>query len=170
MQSKFSYITYPFFGTYIVPEITVDFDKITTKLSKSIKTLKLTNSTDYLGHLLELEQLLSDNRFKFKITATSTQELIMLDKRCLWGVDSVGILHNLKRYEEFKAKCIKPQKITKHKYVWFKNISYPFEMPFSIKNIEEDILHYWFKLLYIDQVWTIYRINSEYDGNDAICI
>ena len=45
-----------------------------------------------------------------------------------------------------------------------------FEMPFSIKNIEEDILYYWFKLLYIDNTWEIYKINTEYDGNITECL
>ena len=156
---------------YQIPEITIEFDAIKAKILKSsLKIVKISNSSDYLLELLELEAFLKDSRFKFKITAKSTQELIMLDRRCLWGVDSLGTMHNIQRYEEFKCKCLKPLRITKGKYVWFKGISYPFEMPFSIKNIEEDILYYWFKLLYIDNTWEIYRINTEYDGNIIECV
>jgi hypothetical protein len=165
MSSKFSYITYPFFGTYSVPNITINFNEIKAQLGRQIeKVIKLENSLNYLNELLTLEQL-EVNRLKFQITAKSTQELIMSDKRCVWGIDSIGVLHNLKRYEEFRSKCLKPSKITKSKYIWFRGISKPFEVPFSIKNIEEDIMYYWFKLLYIDNVWEIYKINTEYDGN-----
>jgi hypothetical protein len=156
---------------YHVPEITIEFDTIKAKIQQTTsKIVKVSNSSDYLNELLGLESYLKNSRFKFRITAKSTQELIMLDRRCVWGIDCVGVMHNLQRREEFKSKCLKPVKITRGKYIWFKNITYPFEMPFSIKNIEEDILYYWFKLLYIDNTWEIYKINTEYDGNITECL
>ena len=169
-KSKFSYIQYPFFGTYKVPELDIGFTKIKAKLHKEFKDIKLTNKEDYLTQLLDIDKSVGAARFRFHITAKSTQELIMLDKRCVWGIDFEGTIHNIQRYEEFVCKCVKPDRITKHKYIWFKNISKPFEMPFSIKNIEEDIMYYWFKLLYIDNVWTIYKINTEYEGVNTECI
>ena len=169
-KSKFSYIQYPFFGTFKVPELDIGFSKIKAKLHKEFKDIKLNNVEDYLTQLLNIEKKVGSDRFRFYLTAKSTQELIMLDKRCVWGIDYNGEIHNLKRWEEFHCRNLKPLKITQGKYLWFRSISYPFEMPFSIKNIQEDIMYYWFKLLYIDNIWTIYKINNEYDGNIIECI
>ncbi len=167
LRSKFSYITYPFFGTYIIPDIRLEFDKISAAIAKKYSTLKLNNSSNYLEELFDVEALEKETRFKFHITAKSTQELIMLPRRCLWGMDITGRMHNLKRYEEFLKLCIKPKEITKSKYLWFNEITRPLETPMSIKNIEEDLLHYWYEFLYIDYVWELYKVTPNYSGKST---
>lgn len=165
MGSKFSYIKYPFFGTYTIPTIDISFNKISASNSKNYnsKDIKLKNSENYLEHLIALENL--KNRFKFKITAQSTQELIMLQKRCQWGVDITGAMHNLSRLEEFPLVCLKPIKITNNKYIWFNTITKPLISPLSIKNIADDLYYYFYSFLYIDNVWELYNIHPSFTGN-----
>ena len=170
LKSKFSYITYPFFGTYSVPDIDIQFEGISAMLYKSYMPLKVDNSSNYLQELLSLEIDEKGKRFKFHITAKNTQQLIMLPERCLWGIDITGRIHNLKRYEEFERLCLKPSKITKGNLIWFKEISKPTRTPLSITNIEEDLLYYWFSFLYIDHVWELYKISPDYTGEKTIWI
>jgi hypothetical protein len=162
-RSKFSYITYPFFGLYYVPEVTVQFDKICAELKSRQAVAKVNNSPNYLGELLSLDELEKNSRIKFNITAQSTQELIMLPKRCVWGIDITGRMHNLSRYQEFDHISIKPYLITKNKYIWFKKVTRPVVAPLSLVNIEEDILHYWFNFVYIDYVWELFKISDDYN-------
>ena len=143
LRSKFSFISYPFFGTYKVPDVRVDFDKVTAAITTRYSTVKLSNSPNYLDELLNLETNENEIRFRFQVTAKSTQELIMLEDRCVWGVDRTGRMHNLKRYEEFEQFCMRPLKITQGKYLWFRGITRPIETPLSIKNIAEDLMYYW---------------------------
>lgn len=167
LKSKFAYITYPFFGTYSVPDLQFDFDKLKAALHKNYTTLKLSNSSNYLEELLRVELDENETRFKFQLTALSTQALIMLPHRCQWGVDIEGKIHNLARYEEFRSRCVKPVKVTNNNLVWFKGISRPIRTPLSIKNIKEDILYYWYQFLYIDNVWELYKISTEYNGKET---
>lgn len=153
---------------YKVPSLTVNFDNIKGKISSTFKTLKIENVETYLEELLTLEQVFGSSRFRFQITAKSTQELLMLDKRCMWGIDNLGVFHDLSRKQKFKCKYLKPYEITQNKYIWFKTITKPFEVPFSIKNIEEDIMYYWFKLIYIDNVWEIGAIDTDYSTQTTV--
>ena len=114
-KSKYGYIKYPFFGLYHVPEVSVEFDKIQAEINHRYVTAKKTNSANYLAELATLET--KEKRVKFQITASSTQELIMLPNRCVWGIDITGRLHNLSRWQEFKHISIKPYKITKNKFI-----------------------------------------------------
>lgn len=167
-KSKYSYITYPFFGLFKVPEISVEFDKISTLLSDSYKTAKInSSSSNYLEELLSIDSSEKNERIKFQVTAQSTQELIMLPRRCVWGVDTTGRIHNLSRYQEFEHISIKPTKITLNKYIWFNKVTRPITVPMSIKNIEEDLLYYWFSFLYIDNVWELYRIHGDYNRKNT---
>jgi hypothetical protein len=159
-KSKYGYIKYPFFGLYHVPEVSVEFDKIQAEINHRYVTAKKTNSANYLAELATLET--KEKRVKFQITASSTQELIMLPNRCVWGIDITGRLHNLSRWQEFKHISIKPYKITKNKFIWFKKVTRPIVSPLTLTNIEEDILEYWFSFLYIDNVWELYRISDSY--------
>ncbi len=167
LKSKYGYINYPFFGTYSIPSIQFDFDKIKAALRKSYSTVKLQNSSNYLDELLHIELDDNESRFKFQISALNTQSLIMLPKRCLWGIDIKGLIHNLQRYEEFKSKCIKPIKVTNNNLMWFNEVTRPIRTPLSIKNIQEDIMYYWYQFLYIDNVWELYRITPEYNGKQT---
>jgi hypothetical protein len=167
IKSKFSYITYPFFGTYVIPDVQIEFDRISAAVAKRYTTVKLGNSSNFLEELFDIEALETETRFKFHVTAKSTQELIMLPKRCVWGVDITGRLHNLHRLEEYPQICIKPYKITKSKYIWFKEITKPIETKLSLQNIEEDLLYYWYSFLYIDYVWELYRVTPEYHGKTS---
>lgn len=166
-KSKYSYITYPFFGLYSVPQVKIEFDKISAVLAKRHATVKVNNSPNYLGELFDVEVMSKENRIKFQITASSTQELIMLPNRCVWGIDITGRMHNLQRYQEFQQISIKPTKITKGKYIWFNKVTRPIISPLSVENIKEDILHYWFNFLYIDSVWELYRISDSHNGKST---
>lgn len=160
-MSKFSYIKYPFFGRFYKPNIEVQFDKIITTAKHAPKLIKTQNSGNYLTDLAKIEQENSQLRLHFSFTAHNTQQILMLDRRCLWGVDYEGTIHNLERLEKFKAVSVRIENITKDKYLWFPKITYPFLMPLSVRNIKNDIAYYWFQLLYIDLTWEIYRVETE---------
>lgn len=170
MKSKFSYITYPFFGTYVVPDVEVQFDEILATTTKKLKSLKLSNSSNYLEELFDIQEKKKNNRFSFDITANSTSELIMLPKRCLWGVDIRGEIHNLSRKQIFDHICIKPRSITKDKYIWFREVTPPLVTPIRIQQLKDDLLNYWFSFLYIDTKWELYSVNPFFTRSKAVCL
>jgi hypothetical protein len=169
MLSKFGYIKYPFFGTYTVPEIKVDFNKISATVRDSYKTLRTNQELDYLTDALDIEIDKNQSRFKFNVTAKSTQELIMLPRRCVWGVDKTGNIHNLQRNEMFKSINIQPKEVTNN-YIWFREVTRPIVAPFSLKNIMEDVYYYWFTFLHIDNVWELYKISPDFDRVSEVWI
>ena len=136
MASKYSKISFPFFGLFKKPHlIKYELKKILIQRTfgshletiddKSIKG-------DYFARLATL-----DHRVHFDVTCKNIQELVYSNPK--WGMDYNAMPYDLSKQETVPANCGKVVKV-RNNNVWIKDISYPFKIPTSESLvINEDI-------------------------------
>jgi hypothetical protein len=168
MASKFSIINFPFFGLNKQPkEVNITNEQIKIKTFDNLNQIAFDSSVkwpgNYFAHLIQMDSL-NMNRIKFDYTALNIQHLVM-KKNLEWGIDNHSTIHNLRKKQEFPA-IQSPISKTAKGLLWFKHVSYPFEIPF---NIEQTLSTYHIgTLIYIDKVWYIYELTSQYKKLDTI--
>lgn len=161
MLNKFSNITYPVYCLTKVPEVVVDYEKLTTTSGKLIKHNKYTANT-YLNSLILMDKNKED-RLHFNVTARDIGELIR--SKVQWGVDNTGLIFDFSIKQKFPFMITKINKITQN-LMWIKNVSYPLELPEDLETIKYDLYLYFIYLAQINYTWEIYDFSLSLPKKD----
>ena len=125
MITKFDNIVYPFFGLYKKPyKLNYDINKIyVTRSENSHKETADDKSLggDYFARLLQM-----NNRLHFDCTCKNLQQLVFQNPK--WGMDATANIFDLSKI--VNLECTKRAIVkVRGNLIWFRNISYPFEIP-----------------------------------------
>ena len=125
MITKFDNIVYPFFGLYKKPyKLNYDINKIYVTRSENSHRETADDKSlggDYFARLLQM-----NNRLHFDCTCKNLQQLVFQNPK--WGMDATANIFDLSKIvncEVTKRVIVK----VRGNLIWFRNISYPFEIP-----------------------------------------
>lgn len=164
-MSKFSGITYPFFGMRIPPKDIIYQDDKVYFVRQHITTLLDDYNIPYNSYIRRLLYFDSNDidRLRFTYTAYSLENIIL--SKIPWGIDNTGKIFNLKEKETFKTKISKIER-TKGNLIWIKGVSYPFNLSLDASyNINK---HLFAEIVFIDNKWYLYNFTYKYKKRDTI--
>lgn len=147
-MSKFSNITFPFYGLKQIPEdISFKEQKILVKFNTQWMVL---DDKSLKGNYLQRQiQMLEQKYTKLNFNYTCRNMIELLSSKAKWGADSDAIIHDLSNREKFSIICRKIRAI-KENLIWVDKISYPFEVNTEKLNVNSD---YYVTLIHIDRSW-----------------
>lgn len=163
-MSKFRDIHFPFYGLIEKPyKVIYEQDKIyilkTKTSARKIINDSNINKNSYLEKLINMP-----NRVTFDITCRNMQELI--HNKPKWGIDNKETIRDLtKPIEYFEYKSSKIIRKLKN-FIWVKEVSYPFEIPDSLKEISINSL--FAGIVLIDNIWYLFDFSSIRKENKKI--
>jgi hypothetical protein len=154
--SKYYGIKFPVFGLLSVP-----FD---TKIKLDSIEIQKQEFEDwyfidrYLENksLLERYVLAKDQNFGFDVTCVNLTQLI--SKKVKWGIDSNFRIYNLSAKQTFKARNVRVRKCINNT-IWVDSVSYPFKLKKGITD-QKEILNQYITIVYIDNMWVLYKFTS----------
>tara|TARA_Y100000034_G_scaffold136800_2_gene215906 strand:+ start:3650 stop:4135 length:486 start_codon:yes stop_codon:yes gene_type:complete len=155
-MSKFSEITFPFFGLNYVPEVEFRGREIFI-YNKILDDVSLPQKT-YLNRLIHLS---SKDKVTFDFTANSLENIIFY-KKAKWGIDNTGKIFNISKKQRFTLTSKKIEKI-RNKLIWVKGISYPFNVPLELEDLINKKL-FFVDLVHIDNLWRLYNFSYSYNS------
>lgn len=169
-MSKFTGITFPFYG---ITEVPVKIEYSLTKINITMEDTRFYLLDDksypqktYIGRLLVMDAK-SINRLIFKYTVINLQQLILLPQ-IKWGVDNIGKIFNLSKKEKFSYKLTNINTNNTTNLLRLKGISYPFEVPYGIaKSISK---YDKVCIVKVNNRWYIHKIISKYINKKEIYI
>ena len=156
VRSKFSNISFPAFGLFQAPH---DFKITVNTIEIQKKEFGAWNAIDrYDKHKTLLERYISvkEEGQIFDVTCLNLSQLV--SKPVKWVIDAKARIHDLSKKQEFKARNVKVIKVVKNA-IWLHSISYPFILRKNILDSKE-ILNQSATVVYIDNVWIIYKFTS----------
>ena len=157
MKSKFANINFPLFGLRRKPNnVKYLYDKLYIQKGGS-NLWKIADDLSLEGEYLDrLSQLDLSHRLIFEMTALNLQQLLL--QRPKWGIDKTGKIFDFKPVQKFDTKSIDIER-KKGKLIWLKKISYPFELPEHLQDVEiRKLKELYFRVVYIDKVWYLLSV------------
>lgn len=156
LVSKYSNIQFPVFGLLKVP-----FD---TRIKLDSIELQKQEFEPYycIDRYIENRSILQryiqakDENFMFDVTCLNLSQLI--SKKVTWCIDAQFKIFNLSTKQTFKARNVKIRKCIKNS-IWVDTVSYPFKIKKGLTDPKE-ILNQYVTIVYIDNMWVLYRFTS----------
>jgi hypothetical protein len=155
-QSKFYGITFPVFALKKKPyDFSIRLDSISVQLVEDGDWHVIDQYKEKTS-LLKRYVSVKDEFFFFNYTCTNLTQLI--SKNIEWAIDSKAKIFDLRQKQKFKARTVRIRKI-KGNLIWVNTVSYPFKLS---KNIIDPstLLEQYITIVYIDEVWHLYRFSS----------
>lgn len=154
--SKYYNIKFPVFGLLSVPfDIRIRLDSIEVQKQEFTNWNTIDRYVENKS-LLERYILNKDEDFGFDVTCLNLSQLI--SKKVKWCIDSNFKIYNLSAKQTFKARNVKVRKCIKNA-IWVDTVTYPFKLKKGITDPKE-ILNQYITIVYIDNVWVLYRFTS----------
>lgn len=154
--SKYYGIQFPVFGFLTVPyDIKIKVNSIEIQRQEF-------GSWNYIDKYIEDKSLLEryilakEEDFGFDVTCLNLTQLIT--KKVKWGIDSQFKIYNLSSKQTFKARNVKVRKCI-NSVIWVDTVSYPFKLKKGLTDPKE-ILNQYVTIVYIDNVWVLYKFTS----------
>jgi hypothetical protein len=155
-HSKYYGISFPVFALKKKPyDFVIRLDSIAVQMQEDADwhTIdKYTDKTPLLNRYVEVK----DEFFFFDYTCTNLTQLI--SKKIEWAIDARAKIYDLRLKQTFKARTVSVVK-TRGNLIWVDTVSYPFKLS---KNILDPsiIREQYATIVYIDQVWYLYKFSS----------
>jgi hypothetical protein len=155
-RSKFYNIEFPVFGLKHKPyDFSIRLNSISVKRTENDEWHVIDEYKEKTS-LLKRYVSVKDEFFFFDYTCTNLTQLI--SKNIEWGIDANAKIHDLRQRQKFKARTVQVVKV-RDNLIWVNTVSYPFKLS---KNILDNntILEQYITIVYIDEVWHLYRFSS----------
>jgi hypothetical protein len=166
LRSKFYGITFPAFGLLEVPfDWRVKVDTIEVQKQEFTKWHyidKFDKNKTTLQRYLDVK----DENYSFDVTCLNMTHLIT--KKIKWIIDANSKIYNLSNKQKFKARNVKIRKV-RQDVIWVDTVSYPFKIKKGMIDSKE-LLNQYVTIVYIDNVWFLYRFTSFSEPIESILL
>lgn len=155
-RSKFYGIEFPIFALKRKPyDFSIRLNSISVKRTEEDEWHTIDEYKEKTS-LLKRYVSVKDDFFFFDYTCTNISQLI--SKPIEWGIDSKAKIYDFRQKQKFKARTVQVVKV-RDNLIWLNTVSYPFKLS---KNIVDPatILEQYITIVYIDEVWYLYRFSS----------
>lgn len=164
--SKFKGIKFPVFGFFKMPfDLKIRLDSIEVQKQEFGSWSTIDKYIEGKS-LLERYLVSKDETFGFDVTCLNLTQLI--SKKIVWCIDSDFKIYNLSVKQTFKARNVKVRKC-RHNVIWVDTVSYPFKLKKGITDYKE-ILNQYITIVYIDNVWVLYKFTSFKENIESVTL
>jgi hypothetical protein len=155
-RSKFYSIEFPIFGLKRKPyDFSIRLNSISIK-KKETDDWHVVDEYKEKTSLLKRYVSVKDDFFFFDYTCTNLTQLI--SKNIEWGIDANAKIYDMRQKQKFKARTVQVVKV-RDNLIWVSTVSYPFKLSKNILDTKT-ILEQYITIVYIDEVWHLYRFSS----------
>lgn len=155
-RSKFYGIEFPLFALKNKPyDFSIRLNSISVKLTETGDWHKIDEYKEKTS-LLKRYVSVKDEFFFFNYTCTNLTQLI--SKKIEWGIDANAKIYDLRLKQKFKARTVQVVKV-RDNLIWLDTVSYPFKLSKNIVDAST-LLEQYITIVYIDEVWHLYRFSS----------
>ena len=155
-RSKFYNIEFPMFGLKRKPyDFSIRLNSISVKRTENDEWHMVDEYKEKTS-LLRRYVSVKDEFFFFDYTCTNLTQLI--SKNIEWGIDANAKIYDLRQRQKFKARTVQVVKV-RDNLIWVNTVSYPFKLSKNILDTNT-ILEQYITIVYIDEVWHLYRFSS----------
>jgi len=158
-RSKFYGVSYPIFALKKKPyDFSIRLNSISVKKTENDEWHIIDEYQEKTSLLKRYVQV-KDDFFFFDYTCTNTTQLI--SKKIEWGIDAKAKIYDFREKQKFKARTVQVVKV-RDNLIWVNTVSYPFKLTKNIVD-EATLREQYITIVYIDEVWYLYRFSSFYE-------
>jgi hypothetical protein len=155
-RSKFYNIEFPIFGLKKKPyDFSIRLNSISIKKTENDEW-HIVDEYKEKTSLLKRYVSVKDDFFFFDFTCTNLTQII--SKNIEWGIDANAKIYDLRHKQKFKARTVQVVKV-RDNLIWVNTVSYPFKLSKNILD-PKTILEQYVTIVYIDEVWHLYRFST----------
>ena len=96
-----------------------------------------------------------EDDFSFDYTCMTVSQLVT--KKIEWGIDSTARAFDFRKKQTFKARNVRIRRL-KGNLIWVDTVTYPYKI--RKNTISQELLDQYVTIVYVDNVWYLYKFTS----------